>query len=258
MWRLIYRLTNDEFSRWFIPISLISLGTFVSTWLLLYIEVKDHNPWMVHERFEILYVSSGSAFIFPVFAVLLAGWFLKLFYMDYHNSKAIYTYMTLPIPRSALYYSKLIALMICVVLLIFAHQAGVYAGYGSVEAKFASYEDGQFVMHNGLFLAVIRSPYLRLILPLSWPSLLVMSSVIITAVTGLYYLALCERSKRRFGIIPILAASQVSISLLTKLILDVRSDITLTGIIIRCTILLGLSCIFVWHSLLILRRGANV
>lgn len=253
---LLYRLANDEFSKWLWPISLLCMAMVVVTPWFLRAAVRDYSPYTVHERFEDLYLASGCIPAFVICLILLCGYFLVTIYADYWGSKAIYTYLTLPARRESVYFSKLLAFLVCLLLLLAAHLIGVRIGCGLVMEKIGSYADGQFVMNNAWFLASIRSPFLRLILPPGFSGMLSTFSILLAAAAAIYYGALSERSKRRRGFLPIGIAVYLMVDIIGYRLQHFIYDFSYSKLYVNSALLLLLSVFFIGHSLRLIRKGA--
>jgi hypothetical protein len=203
-----------------------------------------------------LYVSSGCITLFFIFAAIASAFFLKTVYAGYWGSKSIYTYLTLPVKRESLYFSKLIVFMTCLLLLLAAQLLSIRLGYSIVAAKVGSYGDGRFVMHNGWFLAMIRSELFRILLPLSFSRILSSASIFIVLVTGIYYGALCERSRKYWGFVAIVAAIWIVINVLGYRMSEEIYYSKPKDLYVSSVALLALSGFFIGHSVRLIRRGA--
>ncbi|XEC96185.1 hypothetical protein AB6A23_06395 [Paenibacillus tarimensis] len=250
-----YRLLNHEFSSMLRAVVFLCVGTIVSPLLFLNAAMKGYDRYSVHQRFEDIYASSGCIIVFLIYFAALCVFFLKSIYANYWGSKSIYTYLTLPVKREAVYFSKLSAFSVCMMMLLASQLVSVMLGYSLVTAKVASIHEGEYVMNNGLFLAFIRSDFLRLLLPLSFSGLLSTVSIGIALITGVYYGALCERSKRYWGFIFIVAALAVMINVLGK---RTEQSFYTPGnhLYLASAALLVLSGFFVWHSIRLMKKGA--
>lgn len=248
-----YRLLQYEFATMFRVALILSIGHIVSTIIFLNITLKDYS---IHkERFEHIYSASGSMIAFVVFLAAFCAYFLKTVYAGYWGSKSVYTFLTLPVKRHSLYYSKMVAFAIGLLMLFTSMYVSVIIGYNLVTAKIGNVNDGALIMHNGLFLAFIRSEFLRLVLPLSFKELLSSFSIVITIMTGCYYGALCERSKRYWGAIFITVAMIIIIIVINHRI-NGFNYYNYKDLYLHSAILLGLSGYFVWHSIRLLKKGA--
>jgi len=251
-----YRLLQYEFSTWLKAIILLCAVVIVVPLYLLYTSVKDYGEYSVHERFENIYASSGCIIVFLICAAAACGYFLKTIYAGYWGSKSIYMYLSLPVRRESIYFSKLVVFVICLLMLLGSQLISIKLGYDVVSAKFGSYGEGRFVMTNGLFLAFIRSDFFRIIMPLNMSRILSSASILFMIVTGLYYAALCERSKRYWGFVAIGAAVIVGIKVLSYRMSESYSYAAPSHLYISSTIMLVLSGFFIWHSIKLIKKGA--
>jgi hypothetical protein len=192
-----------------------------------------------------------------VLAVLsVIGYFIYTIYADYWGNKAIYTYMTLPIRREWIYVSRVIACTLSLLFITAVQVITVYASYAIYADHISGYEEGRFLVQNGLFLAFIRSPFLRLILPLGWLGSLCILCILLVLTTGIYDAILSERAKRRASHVFIVAAVYGLFDLCKLVFRPEVHQVTSERLIIGCMILLLLSGYFVGHSLYLIRRGA--
>lgn len=254
--RTFYRLLNYELASMFRAAALLCLGAFLTPVIFAYSAVSSGGIFSAYQRFEALYVSSGSMIIFFIYFIALCMLFLKTIYTNYWGSKSIYTLLTLPVRREALYFSRLIAFAICLFMLWIAQLLGVLVFHDLASSYAARYEEGQFVMSNSLFLGFIRSEFLRLLLPMNIAGVISTMSLALVALTGTYYGALCERSRRYWGWIFIGLALWFSLKVL-QLRMRTPSFFGADGNLdYYSVVLFGCSGFFIWHSLRLIKRGA--
>ena len=251
-----YRLLNFEFGVLLRGTLILCAGVVIMPLSLLHTASKGYSMFSEYERFEDLYVSTGCVTVFFVFLALLCALFLQSIYANYWGSKSIYTYLTLPVKRETVYYSKLFAFAICVLMLLAAQLLSVQLGYSLVADKLGELNNGQFVMSNGLFLAFIRSNFLRMLLPLNVSGALSSISILVTLVTGLYYAALIERSKRYWGYMIIAVAvifvmKEWNFRMSLPVYYVINTDYNL-----RILFLFFLSNFFRWHGSMLVKKGA--
>lgn len=251
-----YRLVQNEFKAWHRAITLICLGAIVSQLGLLYSATRYSRAEWPYERFEDLYVSSGCVAVFLVFFAAACGFFLKTFYAQYWGSKSVYTYLTLPVKRETVYASKLAVFISCLLMLIAAQFISIRLGYGLFAARLDAYSEGQLSMRNGLFLAVIRSEFFRILLPLNVSRILSSLCILVALATALYYGVLCERSKKYWGIGIIIAAFFIMIKVLGYRMSETIYFSPPSGLYPSSVLLLILSGFFVWHGIRLMKRGA--
>jgi len=253
----LYRLTNDQLARWLGFLTLVCGAMFILSLLLTRGEVEHYDAYSVHRRFEDLYMISGNVWVFVLAAVSVIGYFIYTIYADYWGNRAIYTYMTLPVRREWIYASRIIACMLSLLAVTAVQVIAVQASYAIYADHISGYEDGRYLMNNGLFLAFIRSTFLRLIMPLGWLGALCMLIILLVLATGVYYTILCERAKRRIGYVFSAAAAFVTFDLLLILLQQDSVSKLMERLIAESAILLLFTGYFVGHSLYLIRRGAN-
>jgi hypothetical protein len=254
--RAWYRLLDYEFRSMIHAAGLLSLGVIVTPLVLVRLEMKHYSAFSQQRRFEDLYADSGSILVFGIYFAALFAVFLAKVYGHYWGSKSIYTLLALPVRREAIYFGKLGAFAVCALLLWAAELLAVWWCYEYVAGRQAAAAEGRFVMENGLFLAFIRSEFLRLILPQSLIGWLSTSSLLLVNLTGVFYGALCERSKRYWGFIPAVIAAWWMIRTTLDRLDDPASAPTTAGLVTDSLVLLAFSAFFIWHSLRLIKKGA--
>jgi hypothetical protein len=254
-WFSLYRLVNVEFVRWLPFMSLLIIAALVVPLFLLNSAVTDYAMFSSHSRFEDLYISSGCALLFLVFMALLCLYFLLTIYSGYWGSKSVYTYLTLPVRRESLYMSKLIVFLTFLLLLIGVQFISIRLGYSLVVGKAATYNEGKFLMNNGLFLAFVRSDFFRLLLPFSFSRIFSSCCMLLVLATGIYYGALCERSRKYWGFVAVGAAAWILYKVLVYRLNESNHYLESRSLFPSSLILLALSGLFLWHGLRMMRRG---
>lgn len=251
-----YRLLNHEFSRWLRFIALLCAAAVIVPLILLHSAAGDEGQLRVHPRYEDLYAASGCPILFLLLLTLLCAYFLITIYRGYWGGKSIYTYLTLPVRREALYLSKLAVFAACLLLFLAAQLISVRLGYAIFEHQLRSiYNGDQLVMHNGLFLAYVRSEFFRLLLPFSFSRILSTFSIFAVIATGFYYGALCERCRRFEGFAAIALAAFILYRAVAYRLNEV-SHYTPRELYPSSLFMLALCGFFVWHSLWLIRKGA--
>lgn len=253
--RAFYRLLNYELGELLRGMLLLCAALIAASWLLVRNELKHYNSQAVHERFEDVYRASGMPIVFLLCMLVLLVLWAKSIYSAYWGSKSIYTLLTLPVKRAALYWSKLCAFGISLMLLLSSQLAGFVLAYRVMDNKIAGYSEGQFEMSNGLFLAFIRSDFMRLLWSYDPVNLLSTASIVIVITTGLYYGVICERSKRKWGWVLFPIAIWLMIVVISARLNPVYDYHTLQ-IVSYSAVLLAISAIFIWHSIHVLKKGA--
>lgn len=251
-----YRLLQYEFSTWYRAIILICVAAILIPLYLMNEAVKDYNEYANHVRFEDIYVSSGCISVFLICFAAICGYFLKTIYAGYWGSKSIYTYLSLPVKRETIYFSKLIVFVICLLLLLGSHLISIKLGYEIVSSKIAGYSEGRFNISNGLFLAFIRSDFFRIIMPFSFSRALSSISLLLTIVTSLYYGALCERSRRYWGFAIVGAAFIIVVKVWSYRMSETSLLNPSSHLYSSSVMLLLISGFFMWHSIKLIKKGA--
>ncbi|MBU9720005.1 MULTISPECIES: hypothetical protein [Bacillaceae] len=232
---------------------LICFLTLILPVILIYRTVGSHN---LNERFEEIYASSGTIVVFYLLIVILLTYYILRVYSGYWGNKSIYTFLTLPVNRRVIYLSKLSAFMICFLLFYVTKILSVHIGYHVFILRVDRIAGNEFIMNNGLFLAVLRSNYLQILFPYSFHAILSNIAIVICLVTSVYYAALCERSQKYLGFIFVI----LSVGLTVFVLID-RINRTIydnSGWYISSGFLLVLSLFFIWHSIKLYKRGAIV
>ncbi len=249
-----YRLLNYECSELLRGVLLLSAALILSNVFFFMLELRQ--PGFQYQRFEHLYTSSGGPLLFLLFVILLIAFYVKSMYASYWGSKSIYTFLTLPVKRDSLYWSKLLAFLIGFLVLYASQFISVAITYWMLENKLLGTIAETYLMHNGLYLAYIRSGFFSMLMPHSLSGALSTLLLILTLLLGVYYAVLCERSRMIWGYIPIV----VSIRMISQIVLY-RTSLPLDylwsfNVDIRSVILLVICLFFAWHSVVLLRRGA--
>lgn len=254
--RSFYRLLNIEFAKWLVIVVPVCAIAIVAPLILLQRKLRYYSEFTVNERYEDVFVASGSGLLYAGLLVVICGYFLLMQYADYWGSKSIYTYLTLPVKREHIYFSRLLVLLTALLMLLASIVIGIRIGYALYASKVAGYGDGQFVMHNGYFLAVIRSDLFRLILPLSFSRIISSLGLLTALATGLYNAVLCERSRQWFALTAVAAAAGTIFWVVGYRLNEEANMHDPTHLYISSALLFALSGWFVWHSLRTIRSGA--
>lgn len=251
-----YRLFQYEFSLMMRGTLLLALGAAITPWQAL----RDYmrQDLTVFRRYEHLFDESGALIYLLIYFAALLALFLKSVYSGYWGGKSIYTMLTLPVRRESLYFAKLSALAVSMSVLWAAASVGIWLGFELINGKVLHATSGYGFPDNGMFLGIIRSNYLSLILPLGATTLLSTISILAVVATGIYYAALCERSKRYWGFVFIAAAFFLLIRVLAyrlNLPITYLNDFRLG---VSSLFLLAFALWFVWHSIRLVKRGVIV
>lgn len=185
-------LINFELKR-MLGILLILSGILAGTQIIALL-IQLFNPVQQYLRFEDMMQAAGYPAIF--FAVLAAFLLITAlqFYQHYLGSKSIYTLLSMPTDRRLVLFSKWAAGYLGALTLAAVQLLWIFVSYGFY--RYALPEIPR--MNNGLFLAFMRSSFLRLLLPFSfYPFLISLFCLAVLALLSLYCV-LCERSGSRF------------------------------------------------------------
>ncbi|WP_129724194.1 hypothetical protein [Xylanivirga thermophila] len=249
-----YRLLNYEIRNIFKFVLVICILAIISPIVFLNISIKDGVN--LYQPFEFIYASSGCVILFVIYLALMCLTFIYSIYSNYFGSKSIYTLLTLPIRRELVYLSKLISFFISFAAFLSAQLISILLGYWFVASRIAALEEGKYLMTNGLFLSFVRSDFLRIIFPLGLESAVSTISLFTTLLCGLYYGALCERSRRYWGFFPIGGAVFIMISLLNYRINQRMYVTDYRSMYLQSLVLFLFSVFFVWHSIKIFKKSA--
>lgn len=251
-----YRLYRYELSRIGLLTFILALAALLlPQWLL-----KEETAGMLSnalKRYEDLFLASGSPQLFFILCALLLAGFLLNFYRGYWRSKSIYTLIALPVRREALYFAKLLALLTAFLILIAAELLAIRLGYGyTADRMMLAGQEGP--MANGLFLAFLRCDFFRLLLPLNFSRMLSTAALLLAATTGAYYAALCERSRRRLGLTAAVVAFAVILRVIGYRLGESAGSAVYhaEGLYPSSILLLAASAGFVWHSIVLYKKGA--
>ncbi len=247
-----YRLVNYQFMWILKPLILVYVGTIISPLFLLNAAMQDYNN--IHSRFEDVFASSGCVMAFAIYFAATCGLCIASIYAGYWKSKSIYTLLALPIKREVIYFSELTVFFICFIGLIASQLVGIFLGYALFTPTLVRTINGETYylrMQNGLFLSLIRSSFFRILLPLGIESFVSSLTTLIATVSTLYYSVLCERSRRYFGFIPVIAVIIFIIYTITQ-----RINMSNANTYINSLILLLCSAFFTWHGVKLVKRSA--
>ncbi|OUS69095.1 hypothetical protein B1748_32250 [Paenibacillus sp. MY03] len=251
-----YRLWQYEFSLLFRGTLLLAIGAVVTPLLFLHAEMgKDYAEI---RRYEHLFAESGALASLLVYFVALLALFLKSIYSGYWGGKSMYAMLTLPVRRESLYLGKLAAFAVSMLVFWAASVLGIWLGFGLLDDRVLHATNGIGVPANGMFLAVIRSDYLRLIIPYGWQGLLSTISIGTAMTTGIYYGVLCERSKRYWGLFLVAGSLFLVIRVLIYRIGLPHPYLTAFNLNASSVALLIFVLWFAGHSIRLMRRGAIV
>jgi len=257
--RFYYLLNHELRSLYRLTLSICLLLVTLQQFFLLR-SMRDYLNGF--ERFEDLFSKSGAIAVFLVsFAVLIVLCIYNV-YSNYMESKSIYTLLTLPQKREYLYFAKLAAFTLCFFALFAAQIISVCLGYWINTCYLAGKQIPEGIslpIHNGLFLAFVRSDFLRLLLPLGLKSIVSNLAVFTSFICSLYYAVLCERAGRYAGFAGVLLNMGLIVYVLNyrinalKIIISEYRDMYLFSGIMLC-----ITLFIVYDSIRLIKRSAIV
>lgn len=185
--KFIY-LTNFEVSSVLMKTLAVAGVLVIIQWVaFLAVIAIDANEYL---QFEELADMAGYSISFYIagFAVLAVTGFC--FYKNWLGSKSIYSLLCLPVRREVVYFSKLTAAVISVLLLIAAQVVNIFLSYGLY--LFAMPDTPK--VRNGLLLSFIRWDFLQLFYPQDLSGVLNTIIYIVVAAASVLFLIIMERS----------------------------------------------------------------
>lgn len=160
------------------------------SFLVILFNTKNH-----YLRFEELLDKAGYPLMFYIFLGLLLVIIAFGFYQNYFGSKSIYTLLTLPSKRGHVYLGKYISGLLCSLMLAAVQIIGVFLAYSLYLYAFSDIPR----MNNALFLAFIRSEFLRMLLPFDFLSLVASIICINSLIVLILFAVIGERSRNYFS-----------------------------------------------------------
>ena len=178
MKKLLY-LTNFEFRRIAGKLAIIILSMVIIETVMFYITIS--NIVNQYQRFEALITRAGYPIMFYCFLLSVLVLVAFSFNQNFSSGKSIYTLLMLPSKRSYIFWSKFLSAIACTFTLTAAQIINIFITYDVYEAylkeipkMYNSMNIKEIPMvHNGLFLAFIRSDFLRVIFPIDLLSFIV-------------------------------------------------------------------------------------
>ena len=195
----LYKLINFQFGFIYRLVLIECLLLIVVQNILLYI-TKEDNPADRYIPFEKLIALSGLPAVFYIgFVLTLAGCVYSVL-SDYSGSKGIYTLMTIPGGRYCIYFSKVIPGLIYFLMLICSQLISILSGYMFFSTPISvNVADGLISYSrpvNGLFLAFVRSDFLRLLFPMSAESFISTFMMEISLILGIFFISYAVLARR--------------------------------------------------------------
>lgn len=185
--KFIY-LTNFEVSSVLMK-TLVAVGLLVIVQLIAFVAVitNEANEYL---RFEELADMAGYSISFYIAGFVILGITGFCFYKNWLGSKSIYSLLCLPVRRAFVYFSKLTAAVISILILIVAQVANIFLSYGFYLFAVPNIPK----VRNGLVLSFIRWDFLKLFYPSDLFGLLNTITYIIVAAASVLFLIILERS----------------------------------------------------------------
>lgn len=251
-----YRLWNAE-TRAMMPVVLLLCAGLVATTLqLLRGAVPGPNGSNAYVRYEDVFVSSGCVWAAFLFFAGYSAFVLIRLYAAHWGSKSVYTLLTLPGGRGGLYASRLAAFVVGFLLLAAAEVASVKLGYSLYADRVADASNGRLVMTDGQFLAWIRSPYFRLLVPESAGGWLASAGLVAAWATGLIYVYACERGRRHWGHAIAAVALYLAFRSVNRLTERGAYDLTEADLYRYGIMMFVFGAYFAWYGWRLYRKGA--
>ncbi|OPX44174.1 hypothetical protein CLHUN_19730 [Ruminiclostridium hungatei] len=195
----LYKLFNFEVTFTLRAVLLVCFALIAGQNLLLCISNRNYPPGR-YIPFEKLIDISGTAIVFIICLVLILSVCVYSVLSNYSGSKSIYTLMTIPGSRGSIFVSKLLSGLTGMLLLLASQLISIFLGYLLFSTTFAVTETSGLIRFeepvNGLFLAFVRSGFLRILYPLGVGSFICTAFMYLAVVTGVLYSVYCFLSKK--------------------------------------------------------------
>jgi len=189
MKKLLY-LINHEMRMLIKILLIIELSMIgIQSISFMFVISNENNLYL---RFEELLEMAQIPIIFFVSFILVLLLNILSYYRYFIGSKSIYTLLTLPQKRRAIYCAKLFAGIISIFSLLASQMLGVLMNYLVFDAS--GY--GMPKVTNALLLAFARSNFLRMIFPMHLFYIMINSVIFISLVVVVIFLAITETAKK--------------------------------------------------------------
>lgn len=204
MFKKFYYLLNHEINSTYKSMLLISGLLIILENILFYFTAENYLDGRHYLPFEVLIANSGTSIIFLVGIMATLFVCCSIVMMNYFRSKSIYTLMSIPFDRKYVYSAKLTVMLLYFGLLISAQIISILIGYvlfkspisTDTQITYADCSYGAIIINtpiyatNGLFIAFMRSDFLRLLLPYSINYLLFNLILLLALATMTYHACL--------------------------------------------------------------------
>lgn len=254
----LYKLINFQFGFISRLVLLECLMLIVAQNMLLYITAGDY-PADRYIPFEKLIALSGVSSVFYIgFALTLAGCVYSVL-SDYSGSKGIYTLMAIPDGRSAVYFSKVIPGFIYLLMLICSQLISILTGYMLFSTPFSAVVTDGLISYsrpvNGLFLAFVRSDFLRLLFPLSAESFSSTFLMEISLILGIFFMSYAVLARRYWQLVFPLINIMIIIFEVNKRNASVLADMN-RNLYVSSIVLFVFSVFYIYQSIRWIRSSA--
>ncbi len=255
--KTFYRLLRYEYGQLFPGLLLIVAAMAAFTLGALYFRLNNLYSSSVHPRYEDLYVQINGPFFFLAAYIFLLLLFAHTIRQMKQNGKSLYTFLTLPVNRVAIYWSKYCAFAISMLVLLVAQFAIYAVGYSIMLGKISNHSGGRYIMDNGFFLSLIRSDFIRLLFPFGWLQLLNFISMFLFSITVIYYIMLMLQSTKRWSLLLAVVAGLLMYRIVNHIADSNTFYYDQKSVINDSFYLLLLTVLLVIISLRIVKKGAH-
>ena len=207
--------------------------------------------------FETAYAVLGAPFFVLGFIGLCALMAVRIC-APWRSARAAYTMLTLPCGRLSVYAARVAALLTALGMFWASAALNVLLSYALFlwQARpFSEGAGGLVEISNGLFLAVVRSPFLRIVLPLSAFNVWVVVTAAVSLVCALYHTILCVRARK----VPATDGAALVLTVLALAgMLGYRSGVTLLDLAVVTGVNGMLVLFHLWHGWRLVRTHAMI
>lgn len=255
--RILYKLINHEFRFIYKLVILIAVILILGQNILIYIAARDYPPGR-YIPFEDLLKVSGAPVVFYICFVLILACYVYSVVSNYYGSKSIYTLMSIPGSRPLIYLSKVISGFIYLMMLASSQFISIFLGYLFFSTSYTVSDTEGFLSFekpvNGLFLAFVRSDFLRFLFPMSGESVVSTCIIAVSVMLGIFFASYCILAHRYFQLgFPL-------INLFIVILVGNKRNNALYGenqnLYIYSFILLALGIYYVYQSIRWLKKSA--
>lgn len=255
--RNLYKLINHEFRFIYKLVIIISVILVLGQNLLIYISAGEYTSGR-YIPFEDLLSESGVPVVFYICFVLILACCVYSVISDYYGSKSIYTLMSIPGSRPYIFLSKTISGFIYLIMLATSQIISIFLSYLLFSTSYTVIEANGLISYvrpvNGLFLAFVRSDFLRLLFPMSSEGIASNCMIAVSVILAVFFTSYCILAHRYFYLIfPVLNLLFV-ISVVNKKNNALYSENQ--NLFLYSIILLAFSTYYVYQNIRWLRKSA--